>query len=423
MNGRSPPVGIIAGSGSLPGEVAKAIIGRGGSVHIIMVDGAADPALAAFPHTVVNWAALGRATAALKGTGARQILVLGGFARPSFRTARPDLAFFRSLPAIVRLLKAGGDDALLRGLLALFEAQGFTAAGVRELAPELLVEEGVLTKAEPSAAEIENTKIGFSLISALGHYDIGQAAIVRDGHIEAIEAAEGTDAMLKRVAAFRQSNGERGGVLVKRPKPGQELRADLPAIGPDTAKNAAAAGLAGITVMSGYVLAAERSDMIRLADERGLFVAGVSLPASGPKTLVSEVTSITTRGSVRTSERAAAEIDRAKGILSVLSAFKTGSAVVIVNGRVIAIGTNEAPQDVIARAGALRQNGKRRAGVAVVGGVYRLDRTIVEAAAEATLSGIALLECAVDEAPPSEAVQLADRLELFVAVPLERGHA
>jgi DUF1009 family protein len=308
-------------------------------------------------------------------------------------------------------------------LLALFEAQGFTVAGVRELAPELLVGEAVLTKAAPSSAEIENTKTGFSLISALGHYDIGQAAIVSGGRIEAIEAAEGTDAMLKRVAAIRQSSGERGGVLVKRPKPGQELRADLPAIGPDTVKNAAAAGLAGIAVMSGYVLAAERSDMIRLADERELFVAGVSLPASAPKTFVSEATSIAMRGSVRASERVVAEIDRAKGILSALSAFKTGSAVVIINGRVIAMGTNEAPQDVIARAGALRQNRKRRAGIAVVGGAYRLDRTIVEAVAEAKLAGIALLECAVDEALPIEAVQLADRLELFVAVPLERGHA
>jgi DUF1009 family protein len=423
MNGRSPPVGIIAGSGSLPCEVAKAIIGRGGSVHIIMVDGAADPALAAFPHTVVNWAALGRATAALKRVGVHDILVLGGFARPSFRTARPDLAFFRSLPAIVRLLKAGGDDALLRGLLALFETQGFTVAGVRELAPELLVEDGVLTRAAPSAAETENTKIGFSLVRALGHYDIGQAAIVSGGRIETIEAAEGTDAMLKRVAEFRQSSGERGGVLVKRPKPGQELRADLPAIGPNTVTNAAAARLAGIAAMSGYVLAAERSDMIRLADERGLFVAGVSLPASGPKAFVSELIGITTRGSVRASERAAAEIDRAKGILSVLSAFKTGSAVVVINGRVIAIGTNETPQDVIVRAGVLRQNRKRRAGVAVVGGAYSLAPDIVEAAAKANLAGIASAECVARDELPAGSVALADRLGLFVAAPLERGHA
>jgi DUF1009 family protein len=210
-------------------------------------------------------------------------------------------------------------------------------------------------------------------------------------------------------------------VLVKRPKPGQELRADLPAIGPNTVTNAAAAGLAGIAAMSGYVLAAERSDMIRLADERGLFVAGVSFPASGREALVSEPSGITMRGSVRASERASAEIDRAKGILSVLSAFKTGSAVVIVNGRVIAIGTNEAPQDVIARAGALRQNRKRRAGVAVVGGTYSVAPAVVEAAAKANLAGIALLEC--DEALPSEAVQVADRLGLFVAVALKSGHA
>jgi DUF1009 family protein len=282
------------------------------------------------------------------------------------------------------------------------------------------VEEGVLTKAAPSSAETENIKIGFSLVSALGHYDIGQAAIVNDGRIEAIEAAEGTDAMLKRVAALRKSSGERGGVLVKRPKPGQELRADLPAIGPDTAKNAAAAGLAGIAAMSGYVLAAERSDMIRLADKRGLFILGADLRATERMPFVSERCNVKELGSVRASERAAVEIGRGKGILSALSDFDTGSAVVIVNGRVIAIGTDEAPQDVIARAAALRQNRKRRAGVAVVRGVPDLDPAIVEATAKANLAGIALPEC---EAFPSEALQLADRLGLFVATPLQRGQA
>ena len=251
------------GAVRLPREVAHSVVNRGGSVHIVMLEGA-DPALETFPHTRVNWAQLGRATAALKRAGVREILVLGAGARPSFRNARPDFAFIRSLPAVLRLLKAGGDDAVLRGLLGVLEAQGLTVVGVGDVAREQLIAEGALTEHSPSPEDAADIEKGFALIAALGRYDIGQAAIVTDGRIEAIEGAEGTDRMLKRVAEARRIADRRGrrGVLVKRPKPGQDLRVDLPAIGPNTVRNADAAGLAGIAVMAGHVLAAKRSEMI-----------------------------------------------------------------------------------------------------------------------------------------------------------------
>ncbi len=391
MNGLAKRIGIIAGSGSLPIEVAQSVVDHGGSVHVIMVDGA-DPALEAFPHTSVNWAQLGRATSALKRAGVSDILVLGAGARPTFRNARPDFAFVRALPAILRLLKAGGDDAVLRGLLALFEQQGLNVVGVGDVAGELLVAEGGLTKNDPSSEDAADIATGFALIARLGRYDIGQAAIVSNGRIEAIEGAEGTDGMLKRVADARRKSGgrERRGVLVKRPKPGQDLRVDLPAIGPNTVKNADAAGLAGIAVMAGHVLAAERSAMIEIADGRGLFIVGVreEYETARPAAVSARPHGTVGLGSARVSPSAVTDISRAVGILSALMDFHTGSAIVIDERRVIAIGADEPPSEVIGRAAGLRGRNRRRKGVVAIGRKYRLDEAILVAARDANLAGV-----------------------------------
>jgi len=286
MTGPANRIGIIAGSGSLPREVAESVVARGGSVHVVMVDGAADASLAMFPHTVVNWAQPGRATAALRQAGVRDVVMLGGYRRPNLRTARPDLAFFQMLPAVWRLLRAGGDDAVLRGLVALFETRGLHVVGVADVARDLLIGDGPQTQREPSPQDRADAERGFALVAALGRYDIGQATVVANGRVEAIEGAEGTDRMLKRVAEARRGLGgsARGGVLVKRPKPGQDLRVDLPAIGPSTVENAASAGLSGVAVMAGHVLCAERARVIAEANARELFVAGSGKqPLSEPK--------------------------------------------------------------------------------------------------------------------------------------------
>ncbi len=176
MTGPADRIGIIAGSGSLPREVAESVVARGGHVHVVMVSGAADASLAMFPHTVVNWAQPGRATAALKAAGVRDVVMLGGFQRPDFRSARPDVAFFQVLPSVLRFLKAGGDDAVLRGLVALFERRGLNIVGVRDVARDLTVAEGVLTGPPLSSQNSTDAEKGFALIAALGRYDIGQAS-------------------------------------------------------------------------------------------------------------------------------------------------------------------------------------------------------------------------------------------------------
>jgi DUF1009 family protein len=257
------------------------------------------------------------------------------------------------------------------------------------------------------------------LVAALGRYDIGQGAIVTDGRIEAIEGAEGTDRMLKRVAEARRISDrrQRRGVLVKRPKPGQDLRVDLPAIGPNTVRNADAAGLAGIAVMAGHVLAAERSEMIEIADQCGLFIAGIETtqqPQSSRAALGSA--NPVGLGSIRIGDRAGAEIARAIGILSELAAFGSGSALVIGDGRVIAIGAGEPPRDVIERVAGLRRKSTRREGVATIGAAHAIDEAILVAANDAKLGGVVAVGASFDPENKRNVVRAADKLGLFIAV-------
>jgi DUF1009 family protein len=416
MTGPADRIGIIAGSGSLPREVAESVVARGGHVHVVMVSGAADASLAMFPHTVVNWAQPGRATAALKAAGVRDVVMLGGFQRPDFRSARPDIAFFQVLPSVLRFLKAGGDDAVLRGLVALFERRGLNIVGVRDVARDLTVAEGVLTGPPLSSQNSADAEKGFALIAALGRYDIGQAAVIANGRVEAIEGAEGTDRMLKRVAEARRTAGasEQGGVLVKRPKPGQDLRVDLPAIGPNTIENIAAAGLAGVAVMAGHVLAAERERMIALAGTRGVFVAGISqAPEHAASSDEPDTKPLGWLGSVAIDARATPDIRRGAGILAACSKFATGTAALIDRGRVIAVGTSESPIEVIERVASFRK-GDRRRGVIVVAPSQKLDEALLRAAAKYKFAGVAKMGETMSSAIDGSIVRLADDLGLFI---------
>jgi DUF1009 family protein len=191
---------------------------------------------------------------------------------------RPDFLAVKSLPKIIRAYR-GGDNHLLTGVSELFEEQGFRLVGAHEVAPEILVPEGALGRVDASGKDQEDIAFGFAYLQASGAFDIGQAAVVAGKRILAVEAAEGTDQMLARVTELRV-NGRIGvgpgtGVLVKAPKPGQDPRFDLPSIGPRTVAGVAAAGLAGIAVVSGRTVIADAESVVREADRAGIFVVGV----------------------------------------------------------------------------------------------------------------------------------------------------
>ncbi|MEQ1669852.1 MAG: UDP-2,3-diacylglucosamine diphosphatase LpxI [Hyphomicrobium sp.] len=433
MSGQSPlseplRIGIVAGGGSLPVEIARSVEARGGFVHAVMIEGQAQGALRTFSHTDASWAEVGKAIKSFKRAGIKDIVLVGRMVRPRFKTAKPDFGFLRSLPAVLRIFRAGGDDAVLRAVIEMFERRGLKVRGVGEVAPELLVGDGPMTDLGPSETDDADIALGMALIGALGRHDIGQAAVISQGQIEAIEGAEGTDRMVARVAERRRlAAGDplirSRGVLIKRPKPGQDLRVDLPAIGPDTVQQVADARLSGIAAMSGYVLAASRFELISAAERQRVFVAGVSdamaqgaLSAAAYRGDSSVDSDALVFGGIDPQPAVLADIQRGMRIMSTLAEFGTGSALVIRKGRVYSIGAGESPVEVIERAAAFFKPSRKPSGVAVIGHRQALDDAIIDAAAVAGLEGlIVMYGREVRPQHHGAIVARADAAKLFIA--------
>ncbi len=270
-------VGIIAGGGAFPVAVAREAVAAGREVHILGIVGEAEPAIEGFSHSWIKWGEIGHLLGELKRTGCGELVIIGGVTRPDLDQVRLDLGAIRNLPLVLSLM-IGGDDSVLSSVVRFFEAKGLVVRGAHEIAPSLVVGLGPLGREHPSAGDEKDIRQGLAVVRALGSLDVGQAAVVTRGHVIAVEAAEGTDQMLIRAADLRQwgrRRGKRMGVLVKRPKPRQELRVDMPAMGPRTVELAARAGLAGVAVMAHGVLIAERAEIVRIADAERIFIAGV----------------------------------------------------------------------------------------------------------------------------------------------------
>ena len=183
------------------------------------------------------------------------------------------------MPRIAQSFR-GGDDRLLSGMARFMEEEGLRIVGLKSVAPDVIVPEGVLGRCHPSPADRADVARALDLLATLGSFDVGQAAVVADNHVLAVEAAEGTDNMLRRVAELRGqgrvTTPQGVGVLVKAPKPSQDRRFDLPAIGPQTIVNAVNAGLAGVAVAAGNTIIADAAEVIAAADRAKIFVVGVS---------------------------------------------------------------------------------------------------------------------------------------------------
>jgi UDP-2,3-diacylglucosamine hydrolase len=266
------PLGMIAGSGGLPRRIIESCRAAGRDVFVLALEGEADRALVeAVPHA---WCRLGGAATGLNLLRTRNIgeLVLaGGVRRPSLATLRPD---WRAAKFLARVgYRALGDDGLLSAVVKELEREGFRVIGADQLLDEAELREGPLGRIQPDADARADIARGLQLARAIGALDIGQAVVVQQGLVLGVEAIEGTDALLRRVAALRRDGP--GGVLVKTAKPGQENRADRPTIGPETVRLAAEAGLRGIAAEAGATLVIDRDEMIRVADAAGLFVVGV----------------------------------------------------------------------------------------------------------------------------------------------------
>jgi DUF1009 family protein len=274
------PIGLIAAGGVMPFAVADAMIAHGRKPVLFALKGVCDPvAVERFRHHWIALGQIGRAIKLFRAENCRDLVFIGTLVRPALSEVRLDWGTLRVM-ARVWMAFRGGDDHLLSGIGRILEQDGFRMVGIRDVAPDLLVPEGCLTRAIPDADAMADIARGREVLAALSPFDIGQAAIVIDGHVVAVEDIEGTDGLLARVARLRGEGRIRAkagrGVLVKAPKSGQDLRFDLPTIGPRTLDGAAAAKLAGIAIVAGNTIVVEPQAMIEKADAAGLFVTGLA---------------------------------------------------------------------------------------------------------------------------------------------------
>jgi DUF1009 family protein len=271
-------LGIIAGGGELPRAIAESARKDGRSIFVLAINGSTDAWVSDHPHEWVGLGETGKAMKTLKTAGCTDVLLAGRIERPKFSELKIDA---KGLLALPRVLSAAvkGDDALLRAMVELFEREGFHVIGAADAAPRLIATAGLLGKLGPNAENESDITLAFEIVRALGALDVGQAAAVCAGLPLAVEAAEGTDAMIARINTlpehFRGTPAKRRGVLVKAPKPIQDGKTDLPVIGVQTVENAAAAGLAGIALEVGGALIVGREAVAGAADKLGLFVIGV----------------------------------------------------------------------------------------------------------------------------------------------------
>ena len=263
----------------MPFAVADSLAARGIAPVLFPLRGACDPVqVEKFRHRWISVGQLGRAMRLFREEGCRDLIFIGTLVRPSLSEIRFDFTTLRLLGNVIRAFR-GGDDHLLSGVGRILEQGGFRMVGIKDVAPDLLMPEGCISRAWPNDISKTDIERGRAVLAALGPFDIGQAAVVIDGHVVAVEDIEGTDGLLARVARLREAGRIRAksgrGVLVKAPKSGQDLRFDLPTVGAKTIEGVAKAGLAGIAVIAGHTIAAEAQAMIEAADSAGLFIQGV----------------------------------------------------------------------------------------------------------------------------------------------------
>jgi len=275
----SSPVGLIAGGGVMPFALADSLSARGIEAVVFALKGACDPEQAArFRHHWISVGQLGRAEKLFRAENCRNLIFIGTLVRPALSEIRLDWRTVRGLGQIWAGFR-GGDDHLLSSIGRILEQDGFRLIGIKDVAPDLLMPEGCVTRKPPDESASADIAKGREVLHALGHFDIGQAVVVIDGHVIAVEDIEGTDALLERGARLRAEGriraGKGRGVLVKAPKSGQDLRFDLPTVGPTTIERARAASLAGIAVAAGNTIVVEPQAMVQAADAAGLFVSGL----------------------------------------------------------------------------------------------------------------------------------------------------
>ncbi|MBL0402353.1 UDP-2,3-diacylglucosamine diphosphatase LpxI [Microvirga aerilata] len=276
------PIAILAGAGQLPIQLVNHLERTGQEYRVLAFRGFALPELRRRAHASVDLLDLKTIMSTLEGWQPRAVSLVGAVRRPGFSALLGAYSALRNRQE-VRDVIARGDDQVLRGAVMLLEERGHRVVGAHELAPDLVAPPSLSGALQPRADDREAVTVGLDLLASLSAFDIGQGAVVDRRHVLAIEGPEGTDRMLRRVRGLRQSwfgmrRREEGGVLIKAAKRGQDLRVDMPTIGPRTVVEASRAGLSGIAIGAGSTFVLEQAETMHTADRLGLFLVAVDLP-------------------------------------------------------------------------------------------------------------------------------------------------
>jgi len=266
-------IGVLAGGGDLPQRLLYACDKRGIEVFLVGFEGQTDRTLMqGRVHMFTHLGAANQIIETLKAHGVQDLVMIGSIKRPGFSELRPDMRTIQFFAK--RVFKAMGDDGLLKALREELEQEGFRIHGVQRFVDDLVARPGVLGSTKPKKSDIADITRGFEVLAITGPADVGQSAIVHDGIVLGLEAAEGTDELIRRCANYRSA--KRGGVLVKAAKPGQDRDLDLPVIGPGTVFTCAQAGLSGIGYRAGHCLIIKPQQVAELADHHKIFVVGIT---------------------------------------------------------------------------------------------------------------------------------------------------
>ena len=268
-------LGIIGAGGDLPLRIRDGLKAKGEDALLIGLEGVASDQTCKQADHVLSVGEVSALVYFLKSNNVRSCVMIGPMSRPDLASLKVDAGGQVVLSKFMGLAGAGGDDALLGCLVNYFEENGLEVIGAEDLITDFIAPLGCLTKEQTNDWR-QDIAFGVALLKDLSVYDVGQACVIKNRQVLAIEGPEGTDAMLLRVRNINKTVSGLAGVLVKLPKVGQEKRVDLPAIGPLTIKNAISAGLAGIVFQQSGALFVDREQCIAIANGAGFFIEGLA---------------------------------------------------------------------------------------------------------------------------------------------------
>jgi DUF1009 family protein len=267
-------LGLISGGGVLPTEIIKYCNQTGREIFAVGIEPYSwEEQIKDAPHIFAKIGEVGKILKTMEKNGVQEIVLAGGIKRPSLKEIIPDWGGVKMLARLA--IKKMGDNDMFLAAIDEIERHGFKVVGIEDVVPEMLFSEGVYGKVKPSVEDMDDIQRGITVAKALGAVDVGQAAVVQEGIVLAVEAAEGTDMMLSRVNAVKKEG--KAPVMVKVKKPRQDTRTDLPAIGLQTIEQLKKYDIKGIAVEAGAILVIEREAVVKMADECGIFIVGIKI--------------------------------------------------------------------------------------------------------------------------------------------------